>query len=988
MTIHSTGDLYPAMLQGMLKRPIAALCLVGLITLLFAWHIPKVRFRTSVYDMIVESLPEAADYRMFKADFGSDDIIRVVIRGAPVFTPEIFDAICRLSAKAEQIAGVRRIIGLPEIREKVALSGDKSLADFEQMVKPVRLFNRNLISEDRKATLLTLLLSDDADKESVIQAVERLINDLPAPIQSYQIGMPLVSRFMVQFTQKDFLRLPPITFLLMAVVLLILYKSWIGLMLPVATVATALSWTLGLMGWVGASLSMMTMIVPVFLIAVGTAYCLHIISTFRMCAAQTDATAAVQETYRRMTLPTVLTVSTTIAGLLSLLLNRIQAIHEFALFSCFGLLSLLVILLTGLPAALVLFAPRTIRQAPLPGGRRVTELLNRIVRLNLKHRKAALAWITAISLTALAGIGFLRVETNPVAFFRAGSPVHHHFHDIYQDLSGSFPVHVVVDGGRYDYFENPEHLFEIERLQADLASLPGVDKSVSVVDYMKLVNYAMNRYDPAYYRLPTEPFEIRMVFNQYKTILGEDLLFRFATPDLSRINILLFTHLASSRDFLAIKEHIMAHTAAQFPESVQFDVTGFGVVAAASSHLLTFGQIKSFMLTMIFIFVIMLVLFLSVKVGLIALLPNGFPILVNFGIMGWFGIELSMITSLIASIAIGLAVDDTIHYLYCYNREFKKDLNKDRAMQDTILHVGRPVLFTSITIGVGFSILLFSHFTPTAVFGLLIVVTMLAALIGDLVILPSLMLHVELVTAWDLLKLMPTMSRITPDTAHELNQPLNAIKMGSEYLKMVSQQKAPVPTSLLAELAMEMGDQVDRAALQINRLMNFSLSSGFQMESTDVNTAVKDAAAMFAHPLELENIRLKLELDERCPRVYARSARISEVVLNLVTNASEAIAAKRSQPAQSPTEDRILIRTTCDQDSVVIEIHDSGAGIPSHLVERVAEPFFTTKKQGAGKGLGLCVSNEIVKGFGGRLAIDSKPGKGSSLRVVLPALKT
>jgi diguanylate cyclase (GGDEF)-like protein len=121
--------------------------------------------------------------------------------------------------------------------------------------------------------------------------------------------------------------------------------------------------------------------------------------------------------------------------------------------------------------------------------------------------------------------------------------------------------------------------------------------------------------------------------------------------------------------------------------------------------------------------------------------------------MGWFGIELSLVTSLIASIAIGLGVDDTIHYLFRYNREFKTDLDEKRAIKDTLTHVGRPITFTTVTICVGFSILLFSSFKPTAVFGVMMVITSLSALIGDLILLPSLIQHVEVVTLWDLLRL-------------------------------------------------------------------------------------------------------------------------------------------------------------------------------------------------------------------------------------------
>jgi hypothetical protein len=190
-----------------------------------------------------------------------------------------------------------------------------------------------------------------------------------------------------------------------------------------------------------------------------------------------------------------------------------------------------------------------------------------------------------------------------------------------------------------------------------------------------------------------------------------------------------------------------------FSKDLTWDVTGLGMIVSASSHLLTKGQVKSLSITVVLVFGIMFMLFMSSKVGLIAIVPNLFPIVVVFGIMGWLGIELSMVTSLIASIAIGLAVDDTIHYLVRYNREFKNNLDDKLALRETIKHVGRPIVFTTLTIGIGFAILTLSSFKPTAIFGVMMVITMLSALVGDLILLPSLMLHVELVTLWDLLRL-------------------------------------------------------------------------------------------------------------------------------------------------------------------------------------------------------------------------------------------
>jgi predicted RND superfamily exporter protein len=959
---------------AMLKRPLIVVLIFMAITVVFGWRIPQISFRTSIYDMIVDGLPETVRYNRFKEVFGSDEIIRLVIRTTGIFTPQNFRIVEEMSDAIVKLPGVKRVISLPAIKNAVEISGNRELQKFREIIQPASLFKRNLISEDQKKTILTVVLTVDADKERVIRDIQAQIDNTPKPVAAYQIGMPLVSQAMVRYTENDFKRLPPLTLLLVAVLLWFIFRNISVIIVVLGTVVAALIWTIGLMGWLQIPLSMMTMVVPVFLIAVGTAYCMHVISTYLTCIQHASSRhQAVLESYQKIILPTTLTVLTTAIGLTSLLVNRMPAIHEFALLSCFGLFSLLVILITAFPAALVLLPQPRLRSVQRAnGGNRFDQLLDLIVRLNLKHRKIILVSIGAMVLLAVVGVFFIRVETNPIGFFKSRTIISKHFHDIYQDLSGSFPINVIMDGGKDDFFEDPQNIALIQKLQHYLETLPGVDKTVSFADYMQLVNYATNRYNPDYYMLPEKGFEVRVLINSYTTMLGDDMLNRFMNPTYSKANILLLTHISSSRDFLTIKDTILSHVKTEFPEVPHWEVTGFGMVAAASSHLLTLGQVKSFSLTMVLIFVIMLVLFLSTRVGLIAVLPNAFPIIINFGIMGWFGIHLSMVTSLIASIAIGLAVDDTIHYLYRYNREFKKDLDKDRSLRDSILHVGRPVLFTTITIGLGFAVLLFSSFKPTSIFGLLMVITMLAALIGDLLILPALMLNVELVTAWDLLKLMPTLSGISSSAAHELNQPLNVIKMGSDYLKMIIQKDKAVKTKNLAGVVNEIGTQIDRASEIIRRLTAFGNKPGFNREPTDVNKAVHEALVMVENQLKIEDIDIDLDLDPSLPYIYAHPTKISEVVFNLLVNACEAISEKKSIQRDMQNGSRITIRTSKYRKYVSIRVGDNGIGIPAHLIKRITEPFFTTKASGTGKGLGLCISKEIVKSYGGRLEVKSE----------------
>ena len=344
---------FSEVLEWMLQRPLLVMVTTAVITLFFAWQLPDLSFKTSIYDLQIEDLPETSRYKDFKKLFGSDEIIRVVIKSQKVFDPVTFRKIEQLAETAAAIKGVRRVISLPGIKKAVDVADKWSLEKFSALISHVDLFHKNLISTDGKTTALTLVLNNEAEPEKVIRNVRQIIASAPKDLMLYQTGMPLVSEALAEFTEKDFSRLPPITFLLIAVIFFFLFRKPQYILIPLACVGLALVWTFGLMAFLQIPFSMLTMIVPVFLLAVGTAHCLHIISEYLSCAGKAETPIdGIVKTFTNITLPTFLAVLTTIIGLGSLLVNRITAIQEFAVFACFGMFSILVIVLTFLPAAL------------------------------------------------------------------------------------------------------------------------------------------------------------------------------------------------------------------------------------------------------------------------------------------------------------------------------------------------------------------------------------------------------------------------------------------------------------------------------------------------------------------------------------------------------------------------------------------------------------------------------------------------------------
>ena len=733
-------------LQWVISHPLYVILPLSIITILFAWQLPGLQFRTSIYDLSVEDLPETALYKAFKEEFGPDDTILVVVRGRNMFAPDVFADLTGLSEGLSEIQGISRVIALPEIKRYMDITGLWSLEDFKEAMRPLAIFQKSLISMDGQTTIISLLLEENADRDRVVEEVERLIEkEKGEGLESYQVGIPVVARALAEYTEKDFLRLPPIVALVIVAVLFTLFRNLLGILIPVGFVFISLIWTFGLMAWTGTPLSMLSILVPIFVIGVGSAYCMYVLSEyFRSLGKIRSPRNAAQVCLLRTGFPTTLAVVTTTIGLGSLLLQRIHAIREFALFSCFGTWSILILLLLLLPAVLGRLAlPEGMRgRWPFPEGP-FDRFLSMVAGIILHRRRIIFLLFGLITLFGIIGMTKIRSETDPVRYFGEKTSIRENLARTRGEIAGCFPLNVVLNGNRTQYFDEPKNLKIIQDLQQFLDSLEGVDKTISFADYLSLANYVTHQYQTRYYGLPKEASEVRRLVRILQAMVGKDLLEKFANEDRSMANILLRTHASSSGDILRIRARIMAHLGQTLQPGADCQVTGFGTMISESSRVLTRAQVQSLLLTLGLISGVMFLLFMSIRVGLIALIPNCFPIVVNFGLMGWLGIELSVGTCLVACIAIGLAVDDTIHFLVRYHRELKKTRDKEKALVNTIGCIGRPIIFTTLTVGVGFSLLLLSHFQPTALFGLLIVVTMFSALLGDLILLPSLLMRVR-----------------------------------------------------------------------------------------------------------------------------------------------------------------------------------------------------------------------------------------------------
>ena len=233
---------------------------------------------------------------------------------------------------------------------------------------------------------------------------------------------------------------------------------------------------------------------------------------------------------------------------------------------------------------------------------------------------------------------------------------------------------------------------------------------------------------------------------------------------------------------------------------------------------------------------------------------------------------------------------------------------------------------------------------------------------------------------------MTTLGEMSAGIAHELNQPLNAIKMGSEFLEMMIEKEERIPERELFQIVREVSSQVDRAEGIIRRLRDFGRKTDFTKEKLFINDPIKSVLDIIGRQLRLQNIDVQLQLTANLPPILAHHNRIEQVIFNLLTNARDAINLKEESGHRN-NQRNILIKSFTEDNQVVVTVSDTGIGIDPAVKAQIFEAFFTTKKMGEGMGLGLSITSGIVEDYGGKINIDSKEGQGTTFYLSFPVVQ-
>ncbi|MGM0609438.1 MAG: efflux RND transporter permease subunit, partial [Candidatus Muiribacteriota bacterium] len=330
----------------------------------------------------------------------------------------------------------------------------------------------------------------------------------------------------------------------------------------------------------------------------------------------------------------------------------------------------------------------------------------------------------------------INTETNVMEYFKKDSNLSQSNQFIKQNLAGLSTFDISIKGKNEDTFKKPESLKVIETIQDYIDKTKGVDKTLSFVDFLKDMNKSFHNEKEDFFKIPKS----KEMVSQYLLIYNSDDIEEYVNPDFDHARISVRISEDSTKEQKKIIKKINSYIENSAFEEYTLKITGrvFNDVKMIDS--LVKSQIKSLFIAGLIIISIMFVIMKSFKLGMLSIVPNLIPIVINFGIMGFFGIPLNAATALIAAVALGIAVDDTIHFLTAYSKYSKVSATVSQAVRMSIMDKGKAIITSSFILIIGFGTLVFSSFVPTIYFGVLSSIIMVAAVIGDLFFLPSLIL--------------------------------------------------------------------------------------------------------------------------------------------------------------------------------------------------------------------------------------------------------
>lgn len=758
----------------------AVIALITLITLVMAAGLPRLIIDTGFDSLIPSDDPNRLVYQRVMGEFGSDNKTIIYIEDTDLWSPTKLKQLNKLQNELKLVEHVARIDGLFDLRTISGDRTDKGISvrselilqappetQYEADVAKERALNNplyigNLFSENGRVTAIIMTLEENLEVEeqdlnfAVYAGIENVLNShRPDFERVFQVGPPRVNAELKSNLIKDFMVLGPLSAFVLIASIVIFMRSGLAALVPVVTSALTLIWTFGAMAWFGVPLNILSAMIPSLIIVIGSTEDTHMISAyFRGLVVGGDSEDRRKQAVTYMAvhtgLPLILTVMTTALGFASNLFSSIGLIQDFAISSTFAIVANGLITVLVVPMLLLQFGRKDIVAEGDEEKLYSNNLPSRIIR-TFRISQDRFPMFT-LGITFLLCVFFtfqasnLYVTNDPMSYFPEDNPLIQDTKLIQQQLAGVKIFFVSLESEKERAFTEPENLKKLEEIQAFMKKQGVFDITLSIADHLRYVNREFQG-QFAELSLP----KTRQMVAQYLLFFHRSELESYVNHNFSRANIVVRHNINDSNtlnEYIEELEFVVEKIAGPEFRAV---VIGENLMVNKAAESLMLSQIKALGLLLLLIFILMSIMFTSFKGGFIAMIPSLIPIILMFGVMGFFNIPLNPATAMVAVIAVGIAIDGTIHLLARYNELCRSTSDYKAAVRLAVKEVATPLIVSSLALSFGFGMFLFSNFTVVAQFGALAAATMLVSIFANLLITPIIMERVRLVGLYQII---------------------------------------------------------------------------------------------------------------------------------------------------------------------------------------------------------------------------------------------
>jgi predicted RND superfamily exporter protein len=723
------------------------------LTVLAALMLPRLEISPSLDQYVPEQLENKTYLKELNKIFGSSEMILVMLHSGDVVNSQTLDRLKVMTEDLGELEGIDRVISPFEAREISVEDGFMMMVPFLDEVPEDQAGKERLKEQIRSNkmasrffaddfSLVSMILIKDADTpDTIVAQIEEILARHPGDEEVLLGGLPYITYSIKGNIISDMSLLVPLALILMVAMLYSFFREWRGVILPFIIVAMSIIMSFGLMALLGWKISLITILMPIMLIAIANDYGIHLIAHYHELIRKRGYTSMIgisSRMYRDLKRPILITGLTTIGGILGLLTHSMVPAAQLGVLTAAGIGFSLMLSLWFLPALLSYFRlPGEASVRRQEKAVRTSRWLNRFGRWVSHHPRMIVGITALVAVLGTLGILLVRVDTNIEGYFLGRSEVRRSTELINKHFGGSQFISILFQG---DVLQ-PEILHRMEKYEAEIRKEPALGTVNSPVNLLKEMSKGFYNPDEAGYdQIPSSADEAYQFLEVFSMGGNEEEIEQFIDYNFEYARILISMKDGSNRAGKKLVNDLKELT--KDDPNVKF-ITGDGLNKIELADMVIKGQIRSLAFAMVVVFLLIYIIFGSYRAGLISTIPLSVAIVMLFGLMGILGISLDIATALLSSIMIGVGIDYTIHFLWRFKIERAKGLSHMDAAQETLCTAGRGIFYNAFSVIVGFLALGISNFAPMRYFSALIVISIATCLISALLVVPSIVILVK-----------------------------------------------------------------------------------------------------------------------------------------------------------------------------------------------------------------------------------------------------